>query len=114
MEAAILLSLPVSSRVDCDFRLTLYSTWCVVSIAYNSGYKAELALTRTPALVRRTCQYVESFEDICGAREALRLFLEGDLVFGGRHLARAHSAGGGAAIVADSNSRISCTVGDYA
>ena len=36
--------------------------------------KAELALTHTPALVRRACQYVESFEDICGAREALRLF----------------------------------------
>ena len=29
--------------------------------------KAELALTHTPALVRRACQYVESFEDICGA-----------------------------------------------
>ena len=92
MEAAILLSLPVSSRVDCDFRLTLYSTWCVVSIAYNSGYKAELALTRTPALVRRTCQYVESFEDICGAREALRLFLRGLLcVLGDAHLAQGSS-----------------------
>ena len=91
---------------------TVLATEVIGESPYLLAYKAELALTRTPALVRRTCQYVESFEDICGAREALRLFLEGDLVFGGRHLARAHSAGGGAAIVADSNSRISCTVSD--